>query len=71
MTIQVKNCRNCPFSEATIDTDGETILYAECYAPVQVHDKYKIDSYYRDFKTPKWCPLYKGNLSIEHVNINK
>ena len=54
MTIEVKNCKSCPFSEYYPKTDNHN-EYANCLAPINT--KYNIDSYYKNYKSPKWCPL--------------
>ena len=61
--IKVKNCRNCPFSEAVMG-EHEKVEYANCLAPSQIHVHYKIDSYYINRKSPKWCPLNNTQLII-------
>mgnify|MGYP003402537912 FL=1 len=61
--IKVKNCRNCPFSVAKFQ-EGK-IIYVNCYAPTQIHKGYyKIDSYYKNYKLPKFCPLKLQSLKI-------
>ena len=61
--IKVKNCRNCPFVMA--EFQGKKIIYADCYAPAQIHKGYyKIDSYYKSYKLPKFCPLKLQSLKI-------
>lgn len=63
-TINVKNCRDCPFSEATIGNKDE-VQWANCMFPGEAHANYKIDSYYENYKVPKWCPLKKDKLLIQ------
>lgn len=62
MIIKVKNCKNCPF----IEYDD---YVANCLAPVEIHlGKYKVDTYFKNYKSPKWCPLKKNNrLIIKHI----
>lgn len=62
--IEVKNCRSCPFSESE-NLTGVKEFY-NCLAPVEIHvGMYQIDSYYKNYKSPKWCPLKKQSLKIE------
>ncbi len=62
--ITVTTCRNCPFSEAELN---EGRVYANCYAPAEIHKgKYKIDSYWKNHKLPKFCPLKTCKIIIEH-----
>lgn len=62
--IKVKNCRNCPFSEVT-NMGYDQIIFS-CLAPTQIHKgHYNINSYYRNYKRPKWCPL-----TIEGIKIS-
>ena len=62
--IKVKNCRNCPFSDFWPTSAGG---YANCLAPTQIHGgDYIIDTYYKQGKSPKWCPLKKNKISIAH-----
>lgn len=59
--IIVKNCKNCPFSTYYFFKD-----YANCLAPTQIHEgKYNITSYYKSYKSPKWCPLNNIELIIK------
>lgn len=63
--IKVKNCRNCPFPTVEFG-DNRKIHYATCYAPTQIHkEHYNINSYYKNYKRPKWCPL-----TIEGIKIS-
>lgn len=67
MNIKVTNCKNCPFSEYGITLNNND--YANCLFPSMLGTNhiYKIDSYYKNYKSPKWCPLKKVNsLTIEH-----
>ncbi len=64
MEIVVKNCKNCPFAEYDLNDDLKT-SYANCLAPVKIHDKYNIDSYYKNYKSPNWCPLKSNDLIIK------
>ena len=72
--IKVKNCRKCPFVEAEFDGedfDGKMILkHANCYAPVNLKSSeeiwiYKVDSYWKSYKIPKFCPLKDKELIIK------
>ena len=58
----VTKCKGCPFS--SIDIIDELISHANCLAPVEIHYKYNIDSYYKNGKAPKWCPLKTNELLI-------
>ena len=61
--IKVKNCRSCPFSTAEKDFEGVKIY--NCFAPVQIHKgRYNIESYYKSYKKPEWCPLNDRELII-------
>lgn len=61
--IKVKNCRNCPFSEV-VNIGYDQKSYS-CLAPAQIHKGYyKIDSYYKNYKLPKFCPLKLQSLKI-------
>lgn len=62
--IKVKNCRNCCFSSAEFEPLTEDFLYANCLAPTEIHQSYKIDSYYKNHKSPSWCPLNNTKLII-------
>ncbi len=62
LEIKVKNCRTCPFSTVEVGIDVRTY---ECIAPAQIHKGYyKIDSYYKNYKLPKFCPLKLQSLKI-------
>ena len=65
MTITVKNCRSCPFVEHSFHGNVGP-KHANCMAPVQIHVKYNVDSYFKNYKSPKWCPLKNKNLLIIH-----
>lgn len=69
MIITVRNCRDCPFVEHNIkdndykDNYGEE--YATCLVPKEIHaGKYNVTSYYKNYKSPKWCPINMNNLTI-------
>ena len=68
MIIKVKNCRNCPF--ASVDYEGEksndAFLFADCLHPSEKKEKLNIDSYWKNYKTPNWCPLKSEPLHIYH-----
>lgn len=63
--ITVKSCKSCVFSQFdfTMGFDG----HATCLAPTSIHKgNYIINSYYKNYKSPKWCPLKENKLIIEH-----
>lgn len=65
--IIVKNCRNCPFSEANFQNNQ-----FNCFAPIELNIengiltdwKYNIKSYWKKYSKPKWCPLINKELKI-------
>lgn len=59
----VKNCKSCPF--ASYEQVDELICHADCLAPIEIHHKYNIDSYYKNYKAPNWCPLKQNELLIK------
>ena len=63
-TITVKNCKSCPFSYYEIDEDCKT-EYANCLHPISKDRKYNINSYYKNYKSPKWCGLKQHDLLIK------
>lgn len=60
--IKVKNCRNCPWMEAT--WGDRKLQYANCLHPTTT--KYKIDSYWKNWKSPEWCELKKEDITISY-----
>ncbi len=62
-TIKVKNCHKCPF--AMFDIHWNNTTTADCLHPLE-HSK-PIDSYYKNYSSPKWCPLKKESLRIEMI----
>lgn len=45
--------------------DGVNWTY-DCLAPIEIHKGiYRINSYVKNYKSPKWCPLKKQSLKIE------
>lgn len=60
LTIPVKNCKSCPFSEYDVKRK-----YGSCLAPPQVHTLYNITVHYRRYSKPNWCPLAKQPLLIK------
>lgn len=67
-TIEVGGCRSCPFIEHNRLKANTKHYYANCLFPAQFHTgKYKVDSYFKNSKSPKWCPLKKmSKLIIKH-----
>lgn len=60
MEIKVKNCRECPFSDAIFEDGGRhNLKFANCLAPVEIHVDYEIDEFYKNYTSPEWCPLKK------------
>jgi hypothetical protein len=59
----VKNCKSCPF--AHYEQVDELIGHANCLAPVEIHYKYNIDGYYKNYKSPNWCPIKQNDLLIK------
>lgn len=65
MEIKVKNCKECPFSDAVFK--NEILQFANCLAPVEIHVEYDIDQFYMDYTSPEWCPLKKyKNVNIKY-----
>lgn len=61
--IKIKNCKNCCFSSARFIE--EKLENSFCFAPGVIHEgKYDINSYYKNYKKPKWCPLNNKELKI-------
>jgi hypothetical protein len=60
--IEVKNCKGCPFAD--YNKLSENNDYANCLAPYEIHVKYNITSYYKNYKKPKWCALNNTKLII-------
>jgi len=66
--IEVKNCRSCCFSETGFGSgiiNNKTVVYANCLAPYPLISVGPIDSYWKNYKSPKTCPLKKQSLKIE------
>ncbi len=57
--IKVTNCKGCPFSMAEV---YNTHISCDCLHPLQ--QSKPIDSYYREYKMPKWCPLKENPITI-------
>lgn len=61
--IEVKNCRNCCFAAVLYNDNSISCV---CEAPGEIHEgNYRIDSYYKSYKSPRFCPLKKQSLKIE------
>ena len=65
MTIEVTNCKNCPFSEAEFSILGKEFIGSFCLHPSKDKQGLKTDSYYQNYKSPGWCPLKKEDLTIK------
>ena len=59
--LVVTKCKDCTFS--SVDYDQLRTNY-ECLAPVQIHQLYDIEKYYKANISPKWCPLKQQDLLI-------
>ena len=68
--IKASKCKNCVFCEFGYADLDRTITYSNCLFPIidneDMLSKYNVDSYYKNHKSPKWCPLKKVNLKITH-----
>lgn len=64
--IKVKNCKNCPFCEANFNpySTKKILHFATCLSPLPLLENNDITTYYKNYKSPKWCPLNNTTIII-------
>lgn len=66
VTLEIKNCKACPFASFYPVSPSNQKEYGACFAPHQIHDgNYTITSAYKEYKRPNWCPLKENKLIIK------
>lgn len=61
MEIIVNKCKGCQFAFA--EYEENKIKFADCLHPTT--ERFYIDSYYKNYTSPKWCQLKKEDITIK------